>query len=191
MSHKDRIHRLKKELGPLAGGKVKAWISDALPPEMAEQFCRDVVAFETAPTTTNFQQLTDAGVALPHPDEVVDAAISGTLWAVIQGLSELGVFLNQTDHLSDRELYAVLWKDVLREEVPILPKSSQGAWHVDLPGGDPESRQYLKFYADDDFRKHWQEEFPDYDMPAHENPPYDRDRHLPTLSDEPEGETRH
>lgn len=190
MTHKNRIHRLKKELEPLAGGKVEAWISDQLSPEAAEQFCRDVVAFETAPKTTSFQQLTDAGIALPDPDDVSDAAMSATLWAVIDGLAQLGVFLNWTDHLSDRELYAVLWKDVLREEVPILPKSSKGAWHVDLPGGDADSRQYLAFYADDEERKHWQKEFPDYDMPAHEHPPYDRDRHLPVPFDQPRG-TRH
>jgi hypothetical protein len=187
MNNKDRIHRLKKELEPLACGKVEAWISDALPPDAAEQFCRDVVAFETAPTTTNFQQLTEAGITLPAPDHVSDAAMATTLWVVIEGLAHLGVFLNWTDHLSDRELYSVLWKDVLREEIPILPKGSQGAWHVDLPGGDADSRQYLKFYADDDDRRHWQKEFPDYEMPAHEDPPYDRDRHLPVPFDQPRG----
>lgn len=190
MSRRNRIDRLKKELNVLAGGKLQAWTSADMPPELEEQFFRNVLAFETAPTTTNFAQLTAAGVPLPHPNHVADAGISSTLWSVITGLADLGVFLNWTNHLSDRELYAVLWNDVLREQVPILPKSSQGAWHIDLPGGDPDSRHYLKFYADEEDRTHWLKECPDYDMPAHEDPPYDRDRLLPTPCDQ-DGETHH
>ena len=191
MTRKERIDQLKKELATLAGGKFDSWTSKEMSPAMEEQFLKNVLAFETAPTTTNFDQLAAAGVALPNPEEVPDADIHSTLWGVIHGLAELGVFLDQTDHLSDRELYSVLWKDVLREEVPKLPKESQGSWHVDLPGGDAESRQYLQFYADEKFRKHWQEDFPDYDMPPHEDPRYDRDRHLPVPLDESEGDTHH
>ena len=73
----------------------------------------------------------------------------------------------------------------------MLPESSQGAWHVDLPGGDPDSRLDLKFYADEEDRKHWQEQEPDYDMPAHEDPPFDRGRHLPAPFERDEEETRH
>ena len=191
MTRKERIDQLKKELETLAGGKFHSWTSEKMPAEMEERFLKDVLAFETAPMTTNFDQLVAAGVALPNPDDVPEADIHSTLWGVIHGLAELGVFLDQTDHLNDRELYSVLWKDVLREEVPMLPKDSQGSWHVDLPGGDPESRQYLKFYADDDFRKNWQEEFPDYEMPAHEDPPHDRDRLLPVPSDQDDDGLRH
>jgi hypothetical protein len=37
----------------------------------------------------------------------------------------------------------------------------------------------LKYYADEDARRDWLKDFPDYDIPVHENPPYDRDRDLP------------
>jgi hypothetical protein len=40
-------------------------------------------------------------------------------------------------------------------------------------------RRPLKYYADEDARRDWLKDFPDYDMPVHENPPYDRDRDLP------------
>ena len=38
---------------------------------------------------------------------------------------------------------------------------------------------YLKYYADEDWRAAWLADFPDYDMPAHENPPHDRDHRMP------------
>jgi hypothetical protein len=37
----------------------------------------------------------------------------------------------------------------------------------------------MKYYADEEWRRQFQEEFPDFQMPEHEDPPYDRDRLLP------------
>ncbi len=152
---------------------------------------RRVAASDEAPTTTTFQELDKKGIALPHPDTVPEAAMSTTLWAVIRGLADLRVFLDETDHLSDRELYVLLWNDVLREEVPMLPNGAHDVWRVDLPGDDPDSRVYLKFYADEDMRTQWRKQFPYYEMPAHQDPPYDRDRHLPAPFDRRRDETRH
>lgn len=184
MSQRDRINQLKAQAQRLAGGQMKSSESDDLPPDVAEQFWRQVVEFETAPTTTNFQQLLDAGVALPNPDDLPDAEVSSTLWQVIHGLARLRVFLKWTDHLSDKELYSVLRRDVLQEEVRVLPADSQGADHVDLPGADPENRLYLKHYASDKERAWWLEDFPDDEMPAHEDPPFNRDCLLPRPHDE-------
>jgi hypothetical protein len=53
--------------------------------------------------------------------------------------------------------------------------------HLDLvsSGSKEDIHAWMKYYADRDTRRDWLKDFPDYDMPAHENPTYDRDRHLP------------
>jgi hypothetical protein len=89
-----------------------------------------------------------------------------------------GRLITSTDHLSDRQLYDRLWRHSLREEQPMVPGSID---HVDLvsTGSEEAIHAWMKHYADEDTRRDWLKDFPDYDMPAHENPPYDRDRDLP------------
>ena len=53
---------------------------------------------------------------------------------MIEGLAGLRVFLSQTDHLNDRALYTLLWRDLLREAVKDLPLNDSAAWHIDLLG---------------------------------------------------------
>ena len=109
-----------------------------------------------------------------------DRQLTAKLRGVIDALAQRRVFISQTDHLSDRELYALLWGDALREPVKDMPLDEPSAWHIDLlsGGGEEDTGLYLKYYADEETRRHWLEDFPDDEVPPHEEPPYDRDRHL-------------
>lgn len=176
-----RVETLKTQAADSAGGPMRAWESDELPPDLREQFWQRIVDFETAPQTTNFRQLKEAGIELPDPASLDAAQVTAKLWEVIDALAELRVFLSETDHLSDRELYSELWNRLLRNEVPIEAPDSSGVWHVSLLGGwsEEDTHLYLKYYADDRWRQDWREDFPDYEIPEHEEPPCDRDARLP------------
>lgn len=181
----ERIEDLKRQAEELCGGQMEVGSLDdypaEVPAEVEEGFWKYVVDYEKAPWTTHFQQLESAGVSLPPPDSLKDEELTATLWDVIQKLALLRVFIEQTDHLSDRELYTHLWTVSLREETKALALDANSACHIQLLGGCSEEDMllYLKYYADDDFCRHWQQDFPSDPIPMHEDPPYDRDRLLP------------
>ena len=177
-----KIEDLKRRAEELCDGQMELGGLDDCPAEMEESFWKHVVDYEEALWTTHFDQLEIADVSLPPPDSLNDQELRAKLWEVIHKLALLRVFIEQTDHLSDRELYRHLWTDSLREETKVLPPAANSAWHIQMLGGGSEedNRLYLKYYADDASRRHWHEDFPDDPLPAHEDPPYDRDRLLPT-----------
>jgi hypothetical protein len=176
-----RIEDLKRHAEELCGGQMEIGGLNDCSAETEEAFWKHIVEYEEAPWTTHFQQLEQAGVSLPSPDSLKDEELTAKLWEVIQKLALLHVFIEQTDHLSDRELYTHLWTGSLREETKALPVAANSGYHIQLlgSGSEEDNLLYLKYYADDLFRQHWQEDFPGDLIPRHEDPPYDRDRTLP------------
>ena len=176
-----RIEELRDRAEELCGGHMEAHNLDDCPEEVEEAFWKHVVEYEEAGWTTNFQQLEDAGVSLPRPESLSDEELTAKLWDLIQKLALLHVFIEQTDHLSDRELYTHLWTDSLREETKAMPLAANFICHIQLlsGGSDEDNQLYLKYYADEDWRLRWEKDFPGDPIPAHEDPPYDRDRLLP------------
>jgi hypothetical protein len=182
----ERIEALKRQAKELCGDQMRVGNLEDCSAEAEEAFWKYVVDYEEAPWTTHFQQLENAGVSLPAPDSLKDEELTAKLWEIIQKLALLHVFIEQTDHLSDRELYTHLWTDSLREETKAFPLAANASCHIQLlgSGSEEDNLLYLKYYADDDFRRHWHKDFPSDPIPSHEDPPYDRDRLLPKPGDE-------
>jgi hypothetical protein len=176
-----RINELKCEAEELAGGQMATWESEDMPPDMSEQFWRHVVDYENAPDTSLYHQMVEGGLELPEPDTLTDKQVAAKLKEMFEWMAARRHFISATDHLSDRELYTLLVEETLHEVMKDMPYDEYSAYEIDLVsnGSDESTHLYLKHYADEESRKHWQESFPDYNMPPHEDPPYDRDRTLP------------
>ena len=173
---------LQRRAEAFVSDELSMFESENMSQGLQERFLEYVAAFEEADWITSFELLEQGGMALPPPEELDDLQLSAKLWEVIRGLAMLRTFLYNTDHLSDRELYEELWHELLREENPDMPINEDAACHIDLvsSGSEADNELYLRYYADEEDRQHWAKDWPDDVMPAHETPPYDRDRQLPT-----------
>ncbi len=176
-----RINELTEQARELGMGE--SFVDGDCPPEIHEQFLKNIVDYESAPVSSHFAQLEQAGVALPPPDSLDDAALHAKLWEVINVLAKMSVSLSRTDHLSDRELYTELWGDTLREDTAIMAPGSGWMCHLDMLGGCSEEdiENSLRYYDSEEDRQQWAKEWPDDVIPPHVDPPFDRDRHLPKV----------
>lgn len=174
----ERIERIKAELNEQSSGRMFSEVREEVKGSALEESFWDYIkAFENGPTGTHMNQLREAGIDMPASDLLDDEALSKKLWQVINGLAELRVFLDQTDHLDDRALYNVLRNDLLVQETVLLPVHPDSATHLDILGGwsDADNYIYYKYYAADADRNDWASECPEYDMPEHVDLPFDRD----------------
>lgn len=181
-----RINELRAQAEDLGLGE--GYVNPDSPPELEEHFLRQMIDYEKAPLSTDFQRLQSAGIDLPAPETLDDAAVTAKLWEVIHALAAINTFLHGTDHMSDRGLYEQLWSESLREESPSFPPGSGWNHHIDpISGGsDEDNEMYLRYYASDESRTGWKRDFPDEEIPPHEEPPYKRAHLLPQPPPPPE-----
>ncbi len=175
------ISDLKNQAREMAGEEmIEGEVSD-FPLEASEQFWEHVVAFEGTPQKTYRKLLEQDGFVCPPPEDLDEQGLTETLHGLIQVLARRRIYLESTDHLSDRELYQHLYNSILEESAYEFSPEMETNTHIDLIGGgsDEDISLWLKYYADDAERKDWAAECPDYRMPAKEKLPYDRDRFLP------------
>jgi hypothetical protein len=173
-----RIARLREELNKLGGSAISL---EHMSPDMEEEFLRQVLEFETAEPISLFQLLQNSGLAIPLSSELDELTLPVKLREVIAGMASMGAYLLHTNHLTDRQLYNFLYEDGLREETVLFPENPSYAYMIDLTGSgtDEDNQIYLRHYADEKHRKQWSLDWPEDPMPEHEDPPFDRDRHLP------------
>ena len=173
-----RIAKLREELEKLGGSTGR--IED-VPADIEEEFLRHVLEYETAQPITLLSLLENAGLEIPPHADLDDTNLHAKLLEIIERMASMGAYLLHTNHLSDRELYVQLYDDSLREEAVLFPENSSYVYMIDLTGSgsDEDNQVYLKYYADEEHRKQWAADWPDDQMPSHEDPPFDRDRHLP------------
>jgi hypothetical protein len=91
-----------------------------------------VYDLEMAPLTTGRALLLEHRI-VPVPPQDLDApdALHDELWTVIEALAACGVFLINTDHLDDRDLYGRLYYRILDEPTRALPPESEASEFID------------------------------------------------------------
>ena len=173
------IHRLKNEANELSGGQMTSSESSDAPSEILEEFWENVVAFERAPLTTLHDRLAVAGILMPADAELDDAQLHDKLWQILRWSAENGAVYENTDHLSDRELYVWLRDDYFHQRENY---ASGVVWHASPVGScdADDMKIIMRYYASENFRQSWQQSVPDFEMPLRETPPFNRDESLPS-----------
>jgi hypothetical protein len=110
-------------------------------------------------------------LSIPTPERLNDEQLIQVLDNVVEKLFEKKLILDFTDHLTDRELYTLIYRDIL----PLREKNLRhrdGFVHWDCSCGDIEI--WLRFYASDNEREQYQECTGEF-LPPKEVPPHFRD----------------
>ena len=102
------------------------------PNEPDEFYWTMVYDLEHAPTVSSRQRLLEYGIVPVPPQELPDpTSLHDELWTIIEALSKFGVYLLNTRHLTDADLYARLYYKILDEETRMMPPSTEAAEYID------------------------------------------------------------
>jgi hypothetical protein len=134
------------------------------------EFLASILAWERAPTLP-ISQWFEPELKLPKPENLSDEEVTDLLWNTIHQLYSQRIVLALTDHLSDRQLYCLIVRDILPAyEKRIAEHRNFLHWHC-LQDNDMEG--WLKYYATDVERDQWESETGG-ELPPKLDPPFPR-----------------
>ena len=144
---------LRDELEPFLDESVHLVDVRRMSTPAENEFLASMLAWERAPILPLGQWFEPELVLLP-PDSLDDAELHQVLWDTIQKLYDKRIILDFTDHLSDRSLYCLLYRDILtsREKKIDLPRNYLH-WHC--LDDTNETETWLRYYASEHERQEW------------------------------------
>lgn len=163
--------RLRDELEPFYDESVGLVDLKRMPTPRENEFLASMLAWERAPVLPIAQWFTPE-LQLPPPESLDDERLHDVLWETIEKLYAQRIVLDFTDHLSDRNLYCLICRDILPspEKKVDLPRNYLH-WHC--LDGDDDPDIWLKYYATREERDAWAERTGEEPPPA-ETPPFHR-----------------
>ena len=168
-----RNAELRDELERYLDESISSVNIQQLPLSAENEFLASMLAWEQAPVLPVFKWF-EPEMRLPRPNTLSDEDLSHILGDVIYKLHEKRIVLDFTDHLSDRELYTLIYRDILPAREKKLDGLYNNYLHWDCTGvaGDPEI--WLMYYATDEEREDWSETYRQ-PLPPKCDPPHRRD----------------
>lgn len=148
--------KLRDELEPFLDESVHILDCRRLPTSAENEFLAQMLAWERAPVLPIAKWFSPE-LALPPPDQLTEPQLRKLLLDTIQKLYSRRIVLDFTDHLSDRQLYCLILRDILPspEKKLDLPRNYLH-WHFLDVEAQPDI--WLTYYASDEEREAWAEE---------------------------------
>jgi hypothetical protein len=171
VEHLLRNAQLRDQLEPFFDESIEFVNRRELPTPMENELLASMLAWERAPVLEICKWFSPE-LVLPPPDELDDEALRDKLTSVIERLYQKRVVLDFTDHLTDRQLYTLIYRDILPSPEKKIDNSNNYLhWDCSDAGGD--ETVWLRFYASDEDREAYSAET-HAALPPKELPPYPR-----------------
>lgn len=148
--------RLRDALEPFADDSLAIVDVTKLSTEEENSLLAAMLEWERAPLLS-ISRWFEPELELPPPASLADDELHELLWDVIGKLAAQRIVLAWTDHLSDRELYSVLLRDVLPAEEKRIDRVDRIVeWRFVDEIDDAET--WLRYYATVAERRRWASE---------------------------------
>jgi len=172
--------RLRDELEPFLDESVDVLACKQLPTSDENEFLASMLAWERAPALP-ISQWFSPPLSLTPPERLSDEQLHTELHTIIERLASRRIYLELTDHLSDRQLYCLIARDILPSHEKMLDLATNYLnWRC--LDADLDTETWLAYYASDEEREGWASET-NQPLPAMLPPPYPRE--LPRRRDLP------
>lgn len=166
-----RNAELRNELEPYYDDSISRVNIHRLPLAVENEYLACMLAWEMAPVLPIYRWF-EPELRLPRPEVLRDEELRRILWDTIHRLFEKKIVLEFTDHLSDRELYCLIYRDILpAREKKLDLRNNYLHWDCAFANGDPEV--WLRYYATEEEREAWATMYRQ-PLPPRERPPYPR-----------------
>lgn len=163
--------QLRNELEPFFDESVNLVDMHRMTTRRENEFLASMLAWERAPVLP-IAQWFNPTLSIPSPDQLSEDELQVVLDETIERLYDVRIVLEFTEHLSDRQLYTLIFRDILPspEKKVDLPRNFLH-WHcIDI---EDDFENWLRYYATGDERDAWSDEHGTL-PPIQEEPPYPR-----------------
>ena len=163
--------QLRDEIEPYMDESVYLVDLDRMSVDNENEFLYSLLAWERAPVLPISKWFEPELEMLPSKD-LDDDQLSVAMADVIERLYEKNILLEYTGHLSDRQLYGLIVRDILpAQEKKVSIDGTFLRWQcIDIVEDD---ESWLRFYATDAERDSWHEETR-LKLPPQQTVPFDR-----------------
>ncbi|MEM9365080.1 MAG: hypothetical protein AAGD07_03720 [Planctomycetota bacterium] len=145
--------RLRDELEPYRDEAVDTTAAGRMTLAEENEYLASILAWERAPALP-IAQWFDPPLRIPAPDQLDEEQLSLILQQTVERLYSQRIVLSCTDHLSNRQLYGVIYRDIL----PCCEKKLPSRGNVLEWRCVNDDETWLTFYADAVERRRFQEE---------------------------------
>lgn len=161
VDHLLRNAELRDQIEPYVDEAICRVNVQAFSTAKENEFLESMLAWERAPVLPIVAWF-DPPLSIPRPNNFAmdlegEDSLHEVLWETVYRLFEKRVVLDFTDHLSDRELYQLIFRDILPSEEKKL-EGTDSYLHWDCADASRNPEIYLCYYASDQERTEWEAE---------------------------------